>query len=257
MPFPHVTGTGQSLLQSAQLELLPAGPLLPTPLHHCCHCCHCCRLLSVGQRPGRDFFQRLASKLEEYSVATPTVQIEYRNLTVRTQAMVGSAGIPTVGSFGPRLIKVKQRQTACGTCTSGLCLGLCVGSFFEFGDHVYMARLYESVWQKPARIVCIVCIVVSSRGFKHSCQGMNAMRCSSGAEAKHSNPAMVAVGGCRCTDNSMLLLDAIAPLMSVVCSLPWACVDTPRSSLYWTTSMGCSSRWVARWQHRTPTACSK
>lgn len=65
-----------------------------------------CRLLSVGQRPGRDFFEHLAAKLDEYGVATPTVQIEYRGLTVRTEAVVGAAGIPTAGNFALRLAKV-------------------------------------------------------------------------------------------------------------------------------------------------------
>lgn len=64
------------------------------------------RLLSVGKRPGQDFFEQLAAKLDEYSVAVPTVQIEYRNLTVRTEAMVGSAGIPTAGNFAPKLVQV-------------------------------------------------------------------------------------------------------------------------------------------------------
>eukprot|EP00878_Enallax_costatus_P044792 GHUV01053539.1.p1 GENE.GHUV01053539.1~~GHUV01053539.1.p1 ORF type:complete len:186 (+),score=28.33 GHUV01053539.1:313-870(+) len=63
------------------------------------------RLLSVGERPGQDFFRLLAEKLEEYHVATPTVQIEYKNLTVKTHAAVGSAGIPTAGNFGPKLVK--------------------------------------------------------------------------------------------------------------------------------------------------------
>lgn len=48
-------------------------------------------------------------RLDEYKVATPTVQIEYRNLTVKTDAMVGSAGIPTAGNFAPKLIKVRFR----------------------------------------------------------------------------------------------------------------------------------------------------
>ncbi|WIA42005.1 hypothetical protein OEZ86_009302 [Tetradesmus obliquus] len=63
------------------------------------------RLLSVGDKPGHDFFRLLAQKLEEYQVPMPTVQIEYKNLTVKTQAMVGSAGIPTAGNFGPQLLK--------------------------------------------------------------------------------------------------------------------------------------------------------
>jgi hypothetical protein len=66
-----------------------------------------CRLLSVGDKPGHDFFRLLAQKLEEYQVPMPTVQIEYKNLTVKTQAMVGSAGIPTAGNFGPQLLKVR------------------------------------------------------------------------------------------------------------------------------------------------------
>lgn len=67
-----------------------------------------CRLLSVGDKPGHDFFRLLAQKLEEYQVPMPTVQIEYKNLTVKTQAMVGSAGIPTAGNFGPQLLKVSM-----------------------------------------------------------------------------------------------------------------------------------------------------
>ena len=49
---------------------------------------------------------QLAARLDEYQVATPTVQIEYRNLTVKTEAMLGSAAIPTAGNFAPKLIKV-------------------------------------------------------------------------------------------------------------------------------------------------------
>jgi hypothetical protein len=67
-----------------------------------------CRLLSVGDKPGHDFFRLLAQKLEEYQVPMPTVQIEYKNLTVKTQAMVGNAGIPTAGNFGPQLLKVSK-----------------------------------------------------------------------------------------------------------------------------------------------------
>jgi hypothetical protein len=67
-----------------------------------------CRLLSVGDKPGHDFFRLLARKLEEYQVPMPTVQIEYKNLTVKTQAMVGNAGIPTAGNFGPQLLKVSR-----------------------------------------------------------------------------------------------------------------------------------------------------
>jgi hypothetical protein len=65
----------------------------------------------VGDKPGHDFFRLLAQKLEEYQVPMPTVQIEYKNLTVKTQAMVGSAGIPTAGNFGPQLLKVNIRWT--------------------------------------------------------------------------------------------------------------------------------------------------
>lgn len=65
------------------------------------------RLLSIGEQPGQDFFRLLASKLEEYKVATPTVQIEYRNLCVRARAVAGSDGIATAGNFGPRLVKVR------------------------------------------------------------------------------------------------------------------------------------------------------
>lgn len=60
----------------------------------------------MGQRPGHDFFEQLAIRLEEYNVAIPTVQIEFRNLTVTTEAMVGSAGIPTAGNFAPKLVMV-------------------------------------------------------------------------------------------------------------------------------------------------------
>lgn len=60
----------------------------------------------MGERPGHDFFEQLSLRLTEYKVAVPTVQIEYRNLTVKTEAMVGSAGIPTAGNFAPKLIRV-------------------------------------------------------------------------------------------------------------------------------------------------------
>lgn len=60
----------------------------------------------MGERPGHDFFEQLSLRLKEYKVAVPTVQIEYRSLTVKTEAMVGSAGIPTAGNFAPKLIRV-------------------------------------------------------------------------------------------------------------------------------------------------------
>jgi hypothetical protein len=39
-------------------------------------------------------------------VATPSVQVELRGLTVTTEAVVGSAGIPTAANFALRLAKV-------------------------------------------------------------------------------------------------------------------------------------------------------
>lgn len=54
--------------------------------------------------------------MDEYNVSVPTVQIEYRGLTVRTEAVVGSAGIPTAGNFAPKLIKV-------GLLVGGLVVG--------------------------------------------------------------------------------------------------------------------------------------
>jgi hypothetical protein len=99
-----------------------------TPFFYChCHCCCCCchcsfsaavaaaggyagpRLLSVGQRPGHDFFEQLSARLVGYNVPIPTVQIEYRSLSVTTEAMLGSAGIPTAGNFAPKLIRVGAR----------------------------------------------------------------------------------------------------------------------------------------------------
>lgn len=57
---------------------------------------------------GKDasFIKRLRERLDEYSVKLPSVTIEYRDLTVKTDALVGSAGIPTVVST--ILAKVKQ-----------------------------------------------------------------------------------------------------------------------------------------------------
>lgn len=60
----------------------------------------------MGEQPGQDFFRLLAKKLGEYHVETPTVQIEYKNLTVKTTALVGTAGTPTAGNFGLHLLKV-------------------------------------------------------------------------------------------------------------------------------------------------------
>jgi len=70
------------------------------------------RLLAIGEDPDKNFFRLLAQKLAEYNVPTPAVQIEYKNLTVKTQAMVGSAGVSTAGNFAPQLVKVSPANVA-------------------------------------------------------------------------------------------------------------------------------------------------
>ena len=50
--------------------------------------------------------RRLGAKLQEYNVQLPTVTIEYHNLTAKTDATVGTAGITTVGNLP---LKVRGR----------------------------------------------------------------------------------------------------------------------------------------------------
>ncbi|GIL82508.1 hypothetical protein Vretifemale_11338 [Volvox reticuliferus] len=59
------------------------------------------------------FMRALGATLRRYNVSMPAVTVEYRNLTVRTDALMGSAGLPTVGnsllSFMKGLVCMKQK----------------------------------------------------------------------------------------------------------------------------------------------------
>lgn len=65
-----------------------------------------CRILALGVTPGKGFLSKLSDKLKEYGIEQPTVQIEFRQLTVATDALVGNAGIPTVANVGTHALKV-------------------------------------------------------------------------------------------------------------------------------------------------------
>eukprot|EP00877_Chromochloris_zofingiensis_P010755 jgi/Chrzof1/5933/Cz16g21030.t1 len=68
------------------------------------------RILALGVTPGKGFLSKLSDKLKEYGIEQPTVQIEFRQLTVATDALVGNAGIPTVANVGTHALKRLLRQ---------------------------------------------------------------------------------------------------------------------------------------------------
>jgi hypothetical protein len=59
------------------------------------------------------FLQQLRQRLDFYGIKLPSVLIEYRDLTLKTDALVGSAGIPTLLNVPlravQRLLGMKQQ----------------------------------------------------------------------------------------------------------------------------------------------------
>lgn len=68
------------------------------------------KLIDFGDRGGgRTFMDKLREKIEVYGIERPEVEVMYRGLTVKTEALVGSASIPTV--LSPYLWVAKQLIT--------------------------------------------------------------------------------------------------------------------------------------------------
>lgn len=64
------------------------------------------RLAAIGEGTEDNYLTVLSKKLKAHNVKVPSVVIEYTGLSVETQALIGSAGIPTVGNQFLNLIKV-------------------------------------------------------------------------------------------------------------------------------------------------------
>ncbi|MEW5298072.1 MAG: hypothetical protein WDW36_001233 [Sanguina aurantia] len=63
------------------------------------------RLAAIGEGTEDNYLTVLSKKLKAHNVKVPSVVIEYTGLCVNTQALIGSAGIPTVGNQFLNLIK--------------------------------------------------------------------------------------------------------------------------------------------------------
>ena len=60
------------------------------------------RVLGKG---GNELLARVRAKLQEHGIELPTVQVEFRGVQVKTDALVGAAGIQTVGSVPLALLR--------------------------------------------------------------------------------------------------------------------------------------------------------
>jgi hypothetical protein len=70
----------------------------------------------TGGSPG--FADRLAALFREAGVQLPEVTLEYRGLSVEADAMVGSAGQPTLGNAFKRVLKHATCQVGRGAFAS-------------------------------------------------------------------------------------------------------------------------------------------
>lgn len=62
-------------------------------------------MAGIGSGPEEDYLARLNRLITKYKIQTPKIQVEYRELNISTQALVGSAAVPTVGSSFINLAK--------------------------------------------------------------------------------------------------------------------------------------------------------
>ena len=65
-----------------------------------------------GAPAGMGVVGIFAKLMERYGVAVPTVTVEYRDLTVTTDALVGSAALPSVGNSFMALAQVRRMACA-------------------------------------------------------------------------------------------------------------------------------------------------
>lgn len=68
------------------------------------------RIAELEQLHNTQFVKLIGEKLKEYNVVPPRITLEFSDLNVKTQALVGSAGIPTVGNQATGILKVKDEK---------------------------------------------------------------------------------------------------------------------------------------------------
>ncbi|GAX73712.1 hypothetical protein CEUSTIGMA_g1165.t1 [Chlamydomonas eustigma] len=55
------------------------------------------KIAGLGSSPVEDFLAHITRLVDKYKIQMPKIQVEYRDLNITTQALVGSAAVPTVG----------------------------------------------------------------------------------------------------------------------------------------------------------------
>ena len=66
----------------------------------------------MGKAGTDTFIERVARRMRQHGIQSPSVTVEYRNLSVEADAVMGSEAIPTIANVAAEGLKVGGRSFA-------------------------------------------------------------------------------------------------------------------------------------------------